>query len=1287
MAKRLELLYYDKVLSNWVNASYRFWNTSLTPDNWSNVASDQGTNINPITAVHLSNSAGNPRRAQVTLISRPRQIGSTTANEGKGRFNDVFTDFQNVRIRDPQNGTILLAGKIYDIDEKFDFRYGTSVILEIKDSLEELKGIKTGGWPDKAYTGNSTTRTAMIQDLITGNLDYVNSAIINTGGQNKETTSLRPQESNGKLEFKGNKAALSEITQLAAEEPHSKETREGFQIALVNEASDVNATVTEIDVDNLLLGYANAAAALTAGDHIAVDSEIMKVSSISTNAITVVRGVRGTTAATHANNAPVYRNPGAAKFGFDYHVDPAVVTGSISTAAPPNDWNYYQRGTRPDTPSTYGLTIKYPAASSFTADGFNKLMQNDFAFNAPNNEMFTEVILEYTEKGSRVDGAGNVNAGASGGASTPKRRKFERLDITGASGQLIVEGMVKLGRTHEAGTGSLANTTDPVTFTIDEYDVIGEANTGASSAADLLNNNDFIKVESEIMKVTARSGYTVTVARAQYGTSAVGHADNSIIYRNPFGDPDDWGGKPFGRTEIVSSSGGGAFGRIEYQSHTGGSSLDTLDQPGFIIVSPFANTNDADAMRFNAHMPEVYKTVTGSTSLNNVTTLANCRLSKIVGVKKTKVIKNTTSSDPASLRRQVTSVLSRDGQTGTKRGEFKVSGYPYTYIDAAAAKVSTSGNTVTFASAAFSDNNSGTTNDPRLFGVLVGDVICEMDATATTVTRYAYISSVTDTTVDYGGAATDTVEADGSLAGTALDQTKPMRIFVPLRAGHVIRVVNSLVQVDKDHLVTELTYDEGNGVTMTSISTIGQNDSAAVFRPSVLKDVYTNAVKYGDEPSESTVNFSDTNRAWKLQGKLTSADGDTVAWAHPDGGAFSLTSADGRYEYSIAAGNSGDMDFELDGTTPIEYVLYFAPETDDDAFAVAKAVDYIEDKSKLEIATLTPQLTPLQAVFSPEQNISTVSGGDAAIKSTPSNILSPSEAILADTSVASGSVPVGGGSSYGTFQYGLDGGGASVSTLGFLSGQTGATPAAATAQSAFWSMISESDGSGGSRLIFEPIVDYSGINNNAWIGWHNPLVGVQSYWFNAGNGTAGSPSFSFYSDVDTGMYRVSTNIAGMVAGNVPVAGFWGSRDVSDAIDGGGIYPLSNDVFDVGTASMRWDDIYATNTSIQTSDIRLKEKIAPTALGLDFINDLNPVSYKWKKKKENKMDQTHYGIIAQEVMETLKKYGINSVEDFGGITHEGGEAEYYGARYGEFIPILIKAVQELSDEVKELKEKK
>ena len=983
MAKRLELFYFDAVLNGWANANYRYWRPALSPDDWqSAVAASGGYNINPITAVHITDANGFPRRAKVTVISRPRQLGSTTANEGKGRFNNVFSDFQNVRLKDPATGAILLAGKIYDIDEKFDFRYGTSIELDIRDSMEELNGVKTGGWPDKAITGNSTTRSAMIDDIIAGNLDYVNSSIIATGGQNKQTTSLRKQESNGRLEFKGNKTALNEIAQLAAEEPHSTETREGFQIALAAEALDTSETV--LDVDNLQLGYANAAAALADGDHIAIDSEIMRVSSTSTNAITIVRGVKGTTPATHADNAPVYRNPGASKFGFDYHVDPAVVSAAFSAVAPAQHWNYYQRGMRPESPATYGMTVKYPAASSFTSDGFNKLMQNDFAFNAPNGEMFTDVILEYTERGKQVKGDGSVDTGVAGKTSSPKRRKFERLDITGAAGQLVVEGMVKLGVVN--GT-DLATTADPEVFTI--ATATGVAAIGAVYASTFLNVNDYIKVDNEIMKVTARGtgDLTVTVTRAHYGSSAASHSNGAVVYRNPLGDPDDWGGKPFGETEIVSSAGGGGFGRIEYQSHTGGSGLENEDPPGFIIVSPFSSAGDTDDMRFNTHMPDSSLAVTGSTLGNSVTTLSNCRLAKTVGLRKTKVIKNSTSSDPASLRRQVVSFLSRDGQTGTKRGEFKVSGYPYTYIDAAAAKVSRSTNTITFASAAFADNNSGTTNDPRPFGVLAGDVICEMDATATTMTRFAYISSVTATTVVYGSSATDTTEADGTYAGTALDASKPMRIYVPLRAGHVIRTVNSLVQVDKDHLVTELTYDEGNGVTVTSLSTIGQNDSTATFRPNILKAVNSNATKYGTEPAEAVANFSDAPVSWKLQGKLTSSDEDTVAWAHSAGGAFSLTGSNGTV-YSIAAGSAN-----LSGSASNEYVLYFAPETDDDAFAVQAAEDYIEDKSRLEIATMTVE-AGLEATFSREQNISIVGGGDAGIKALPAEILSPSGRVM-----------------------------------------------------------------------------------------------------------------------------------------------------------------------------------------------------------------------------------------------------------------------------------------------------
>jgi len=1005
---KLELLYYEG--GSWANARYRWWKTALDPDDWESNAGDQGTDINPVTTVHISDSVGNPRRAKITLINRPRQVGSTTDNEGKGRFTGVFTDFMDVRLRDRETGAILLLGKVYDVNEKFDFRYGASIELDVRDAVEELKNSRTGSWPDLSFTGNSTTKSSMISTMLT-DADYTGSTSIVTNGQNKITTSLRPQESNGALEFKGNKSTLAEIAQLAAEEPHSKETREGFKIALVNEASDVNATVTEIDVDGLQLGYANAAAALSSSDYIAIDAEIMAVESVSTNTITVLRGVRGTTAATHANNAVVYRNPGASKFGFDYHVDPAVQTTSVGTNDN-SDWNYYQRGTRPDSPSTYGMTVKYPAATAFTSDGFNKLMQNDFAFDNTNDELYTDVILEYTEKGPQRKGDGSVDNAQSGGASVAKRRKFERLNLTGAGGRLIVEGMVKLGRTHEAGYGGINNTTDPVEFSIDEYDIIGEADTGATGAFQLVNVNDYIQIGNEIMKVTAvdsSAAYTITVARAQYGTSAASHADNSIIYRNPFGDPDDWGGKPFGQTEILNAdaTGGhdaGAFGRIEYQSHSAAmSGLENEDPPGFIIVSPFSSAGDTDDMRFNSHMPETSVTVTGSTLSNTVTTHANCRLAKVVGMKKTKVIKNSTSSDPASLRRQVVSLLSRNSASGIKRGEFKVSGYPYTYIDAAAADVSRSTATITFASGAFADNNSGTTNNPKLFGVLQGDVICEMDSTATTITRYAYISSVTSSTVVYGASSADTSD------GTALDASKPMRIYVPLRAGHVIRVTNSLVQEDRDHLVTELVYDEGSGVTMTSISSIGQNDSAATFRSNVLKEVHQNALKYGKEPPDTgggSDNFSDSSVKWTINAEFTSTTTAQVNWAKSGGGDVTLSGDNGE-KYEIGAANTGTMTGES--------IIYLNPANSSTAFATQLAKDYKEDKTLLKIGTAN--VGAVHATFDLADGISTSGGNNPKLYATPDKLLAPGVITVSDGAYDAPSVTFAGSAGRNTGLY------------------------------------------------------------------------------------------------------------------------------------------------------------------------------------------------------------------------------------------------------------------------------
>mgnify|MGYP003153854527 CR=1 FL=1 len=136
----------------------------------------------------------------------------------------------------------------------------------------------------------------------------------------------------------------------------------------------------------------------------------------------------------------------------------------------------------------------------------------------------------------------------------------------------------------------------------------------------------------------------------------------------------------------------------------------------------------------------------------------------------------------------------------------------------------------------------------------------------------------------------------------------------------------------------------------------------------------------------------------------------------------------------------------------------------------------------------------------------------------------------------------------------------------------------------------------------------------------------------------------------------------------------------------------NDSFDVGKPGHRWDDIYATNGSINTSDKNEKNTIVDSDLGLSFVNKLKPVSYKFNGKT-----RTHYGLIAQDIETTLSDISKSST-DFAGfikttITKDAYTQETletpkteYGLRYTEFIAPLIKAIQELSTEVETLKTK-
>ena len=131
------------------------------------------------------------------------------------------------------------------------------------------------------------------------------------------------------------------------------------------------------------------------------------------------------------------------------------------------------------------------------------------------------------------------------------------------------------------------------------------------------------------------------------------------------------------------------------------------------------------------------------------------------------------------------------------------------------------------------------------------------------------------------------------------------------------------------------------------------------------------------------------------------------------------------------------------------------------------------------------------------------------------------------------------------------------------------------------------------------------------------------------------------------------------------------------ITNGEIRPASDNDHSIGRSNRRYITYFGVNSPVNTSDKNEKNTIIDSDLGLDFINKLKPISYKWNKDD----GKTHYGLIAQDLEETLTSLG-KTIADFGGIYKEDDSP--MGLGYSELIAPLIKAVQELSTEVAALK---
>ena len=106
-----------------------------------------------------------------------------------------------------------------------------------------------------------------------------------------------------------------------------------------------------------------------------------------------------------------------------------------------------------------------------------------------------------------------------------------------------------------------------------------------------------------------------------------------------------------------------------------------------------------------------------------------------------------------------------------------------------------------------------------------------------------------------------------------------------------------------------------------------------------------------------------------------------------------------------------------------------------------------------------------------------------------------------------------------------------------------------------------------------------------------------------------------------------------------------SNNIIPLTSSGGV---RDDVTDLGASNSRFDDIFATNGTIQTSDENEKQNIA--TLTSAEINAAKAISalfktFKWKSKVTAKGDaaRTHTGVVAQEVQAAMSAAGLDATK--------------------------------------------
>ncbi len=172
--------------------------------------------------------------------------------------------------------------------------------------------------------------------------------------------------------------------------------------------------------------------------------------------------------------------------------------------------------------------------------------------------------------------------------------------------------------------------------------------------------------------------------------------------------------------------------------------------------------------------------------------------------------------------------------------------------------------------------------------------------------------------------------------------------------------------------------------------------------------------------------------------------------------------------------------------------------------------------------------------------------------------------------------------------------------------------------------------------------------------------------------------------------------SGTTAANNVIVGYNSDLAAADTAQvivlGSGVTSQSANNFTFGFGSTDSNIAFGATTISAPSDERYKEEIETSTAGLSFINDLRPVTFKWKKEKDvptdhkayvedsekrvmERGDKIQHGFIAQEVKTAIDNH--SELKNGFSMWSEDPTDGRQRLSPSELIPMLTKAIQELS----------